>query len=157
MSRMPKAVVPVMLLIVAASYGQSLADVARQNRANKDKTAPAAKKVYATDDLSASPAPDLGGPEKTPEMWTRQILGQKRWVAYLQAQADGLNASGNAGSDYAAKIEERLAKEKEKLGAMQEAAFEAGMPNAVYNPKIPVQFSRANGAQRHLHMLNSGH
>jgi hypothetical protein len=155
--RISKTVLPIVLLLSGASHSQSLADVARQSREKKEKTATTAKKVYTTDDVSPSAAPDPGGPEKTPEMWTRQILGQKRWVAYLQRQTDRLNAAGYAGSDQAAGVEKQLAKEKEKLAAMQEAAFEAGMPNAVYNPKPPVRFSNANGARRALNMLNSQH
>jgi hypothetical protein len=157
MCQISKAVLPVVLLLTVAGNSQSLADAARQNRVNKDKSPTTAKKVYTTDELSPSPGPDPGAPAKTPEMWTQQILGQKKWVAYLQAQADRLNGTGNADSDYAAKVQGQLAKEKEKLGAMQEAAFEAGMPNALYNPKVPPQFSRANGAQRHLRMLNAQH
>jgi hypothetical protein len=157
MRRITLKILPIALLMSSVGHGQSLADVARQNREKKEKTATTAKKVYTTDDISPSPAPDPGGPEKTPEMWTRQILGQKRWVEYLQTQADRLKESGPAGSDQAAKVETQLAKEKEKLSAIQEAAFEAGMPNAVYNPKPPVRFSNANGAQRSLRMLNSQH
>jgi hypothetical protein len=157
MRRITLKILPIALLISSIGHGQSIADVARQNRAKKEKDASTAKKVYTTDDVAPSPAPDPAGPEKTPEMWTRQIRGQKNWVAYLEAQADRLSAAGSAGSDQAAKVEKQLAKEKEKLAAMQEAAFEAGMPNAVYNPKSPVRFSNANGAQRRLNMLNSQH
>ena len=157
MRRIILKILPIALLIRSIGHGQSIADVARQNRAKKEKNASTAKKVYTTDDVAPSLAPDPGGPEKTPEAWTRQILGQKNWVAYLQAQADRLSAAGSAGNDQAAKVEKQLAKEKEKLAAMQEAAFEAGMPNAVYNPKPPVRFSNANGAQRRLNMLNSQH
>lgn len=157
MRRITLRILPIALLMSSAAHGQSLADVARQNRAKKEKTASTAKKVYTTDDVAPSPAPDPGGPGKTPEMWTRQVLGQKRWVEYLQTQADRLHEAGSAGSDQAAGVDKQLAKEKEKLAAMQETAFEAGMPNAVYNPKPPVRFSKANGAQRSLRMLNSQH
>ncbi|HMD16490.1 MAG TPA: hypothetical protein VKH18_07470 [Terriglobales bacterium] len=146
MYRISKTTLPIVLLIAAASYGQSLADVARQNRATKDQGTETTKKVYTTDDLSPSLAPEPSDTAKTPEQWSRQILAQKTWVAYLQAQADRVNASTNNGgqsSDQAAKAQEQLAKEKEKLGAMQQAAFDAGMPDTVYNPKKPVRFMRS--------------
>ncbi len=154
----------IVLLIAGASYGQSLADVARQNRVNKDTNAATAKKVYTTDDLSPSPAPTPVGSGYTAEMWTRQILWQKKWVAYLQMQADKLNAQANVGSyggkptnSQIAKAQEALAMERSKLEAMQQAAQHAGMPSTVYDPKTPVRFSRANGAQRSLYMLNAQH
>lgn len=156
MHRTLRRVLSVILLLAETSYGQSLADVARQNRANKDKgkDAPKATKVITTDDLSPSPPPGPA-PVRTPETWARQILWQKRWVSYYQAQADSLGATSDGAQ--AAKVLEQLAKEKEKLSAMQEAAFEAGMPNSVYNPKTPVHFSNSNGALRHMYLMNAQH
>jgi hypothetical protein len=153
----------IVALIAGAGYGQSLADVARQNQANKDKSAPTVKKVYTTDDLSPSPDVDpAAGSDasgKSAEVWKRQILAQKGWVAYIQGQFDRLNASAPRGfSDpQAAKVQEQLVKEKDKLQRIQEAARQAGMPSSVYDPSRPVRFMHSDGARRYMNSLNSGH
>jgi hypothetical protein len=148
----------------SVAFGQSLADAARQNRLNRDANAPKAKKVIASDDLSPNPYTDVGS-DFTAEKWTRLILTEKRSVAYFQALADLLNApvqgfamSGQSRDAQATKLNEQLIKEKAKLELMQEAARQAGMPNTVYDPKIPVRFNRSSaGAERALRMLNSQH
>jgi len=167
MRQISKLVLPIVLLIAVAGYGQSLADAARQNQANKAKTtttaAPAAapaKKVYTTDDLSPSPeAPGPDTSDKTPDEWKRQILAQKGWVAYLQGQADRLTAATPKGfaDPQAVKAQEQVAQEKEKLQQMQAAAQQAGMPSSVYNPNRPVRFMNSNGARRYMNSLNAGH
>jgi hypothetical protein len=97
-----------LLLISGACYGQSLADLARQNQQEKQKNAVAEKKVFTTDDINpvaapkpAAPAAEpkkvqpkgydkLGTTSFTPETWTKTIKAQKDWVAFLQKEADML-------------------------------------------------------------------
>ncbi len=152
----------IVLLISGASYGQSLADAARQNKTKKDQSTTTTKKVYTTDDLSPSPdaAPEADTSEKTPDAWKRQILAQKGWVAYLQGQADRLAAATPKGftDPQAVKAQEQLVQEKEKLQQMQAAAKQAGMPSSVYNPSRPVRFMNSSaGARRYMNSLNAGH
>ena len=162
MGKISKAALPLALLIAVGGYGQSLADVARQNRLKKDKTTTTTKKVYTTDDLSPSPdtGPGTDTSEKTPDAWKRQILAQKGWVAYLQGQADRLAAATPKGftDPQAAKAQEQVVQEKEKLQQMQVAAQQAGMPSSVYNPSRPVRFMNSSaGARRYMNSLNAGH
>ena len=97
--------------IASLCYGQSLADLARQNQQEKQKNAVAEKKVFTTDDVNPvaapkpaeAPSPEpkkvqpkgydkLGTTSVTPETWTKTIKAQKDWVAFLQQQADKLKA-----------------------------------------------------------------
>jgi hypothetical protein len=101
-----------LLLIGGPCYGQSLADLARQNQQEKQKNAAAEKKVFTTDDLNPIAAPKPAAatdpePKKavqpkgydkvataslTPETWTKTIKAQRDWVTFLQKQADMLKA-----------------------------------------------------------------
>jgi hypothetical protein len=150
------------LLISAASYGQSLADAARQNQAKKNQSTTTTKKVYTTDDLSPSPGagPGTDTSEKTPDAWKRQILAQKAWVAYLQGQADRLTAATPEGftDPQATKAQEQATQEKQKLQQMQGVAQRAGMPSSVYDPSRPVRFMNSSaGTRRYMNSLNAGH
>lgn len=96
------------LLLSGVSHGQSLGDVAREQRqkqqAKKDK--PAAK-VVTNEDLPEHPqdADDSEKPEpgsepqahhagsRSPEQWKAQIAAQKQSIAALQRQMDRLNSS----------------------------------------------------------------
>jgi len=94
-------------LVAVISFGQSLGDVAREQRQKQQaKNAQADKKVVTNEDLpehpdaeqstsnpqSANPDPDLS--EKKPaEQWKQEIQAQKQSVANLQAEMDRLNSS----------------------------------------------------------------
>jgi hypothetical protein len=96
------------LLLLSSSQGQSLGDVARQERqkqqAKKDQPAP---KVISNEDLPEH-APDASDGEasgqrnesephpstsKSPEHWKAQIEAQKQSIAALQSRMERLNAS----------------------------------------------------------------
>ncbi len=108
------------LLMSSAVYGQSLGDVARENRVKKTEDASAAQpNVITNNDLpkdadanqeppeeqagtgaaASSKAADHRSAEKrlaeqrAAEHWKRQILAQKNKMATLQARIDQLNAS----------------------------------------------------------------
>jgi len=84
--------------------------------------------------------------------WRSQILAQKNAIATLQAQIDALNKSiyfveANAyynGLQYneyqvkkqkqVAQMQQQLEEQKKRLAQMQEAARQAGMGNAIYDP-----------------------
>ncbi len=96
------------LLAGAFAAGQSVADAARKNQANKQKdpAKPAAKKVYTDEDMpsagasaSASPAPAAtsqpaaagggsGDTKWTAEQWRAAIGAMKDRIASFQAQLD---------------------------------------------------------------------
>jgi len=105
------------LLVVTAGYGQSLGDVAREQRekqkakqAQDSKAAPPAHKVITDEDMpehpeaadddtansDSSPAESSAAPSapgRSGEEWKSAILAQKNAVAALQAQCDKLNDS----------------------------------------------------------------
>jgi acetyl-CoA carboxylase beta subunit len=110
MRRIALKILPIALLMSSVVYGQSLGDVARENR-EKQKTkaaSPAAKpKVITNESLPRNPhagpietegklkaastrVPSGGG--QSAEQWKSRILAQKNAVANLQAQIDKLNA-----------------------------------------------------------------
>jgi hypothetical protein len=106
--RMVGGIAGLALLLTSASNGQSLGDVARQQRqkqqAKKDQPAP---KVVTNEDLpehsedtSDTDKPDQNQePEphqatsQSPEHWKAQIAAQKQSIATLQHQMDRLNSS----------------------------------------------------------------
>ena len=107
------------LLMNSAAYGQSLGDVARENREKKAEDASAAQpKVITNADLpkdpdanqeprevpsgaSATPSSEAAdhraanhsAEQRAADQWKRQILAQKNKMANLQARIDQLNAS----------------------------------------------------------------
>jgi predicted RNase H-like nuclease (RuvC/YqgF family) len=106
------------LLMNSSAYGQSLGDVARENRGKKTENAPAAQpKVITNADLSKDPdanqepaeaqseasasnqaaehrsAQQRLAEQRAADQWKRQILAQKNKMATLQARIDQLNAS----------------------------------------------------------------
>jgi hypothetical protein len=103
------AVAGVVLFVVAASYSQSLGDVAREQRQKQAKDAHATHKVVTNEDLPASeepssstsisderdanPAPPASNDIQAAEQWKTKIQTQKGSVASLQDQIDKLNAS----------------------------------------------------------------
>lgn len=102
--------IPVFLfLFTCASYGQSLGDVAREQRQKQQAKDPkTATKVVTNDEIPESPdagttsddtAPDSSGPasatsgKKTAEQWKAEITVRKARIAALQSQVDKLNDS----------------------------------------------------------------
>jgi hypothetical protein len=104
--------VPVLLfLFTCASYGQSLGDVAREQRQkHQTKDPKAAAKVVTNDEIpespdaasssddtgaaseSSAPAASSAG-QKTAEQWKTEIEARKARIAALQSQVDKLNDS----------------------------------------------------------------
>ncbi len=106
------------LLMSSAVYGQSLGDVARDNREKKSEDASAAQPKLITNadlpkdpDANQEPAEAQSGAsasstaadhrsaqqrlteQRAADQWKRQILAQKNKMATLQARIDQLNAS----------------------------------------------------------------
>lgn len=98
-----------LIWVSSAGYGQSLGDVAREQRQKQQaKDTKTAAKVITNEDLpehpdsSASAAGSEGKPEqsssqtlgaKSPEQWRSDIAAQKKSVEALQSQIDKLNSS----------------------------------------------------------------
>jgi predicted RNase H-like nuclease (RuvC/YqgF family) len=95
-------------LVAVMSYGQSLGDVAREQRERQQaKKAQADKKVVTNEDLPEHPDAEQSSSsntqtesvdqdlaeKKAPEEWKQEIQEQKQSVANLQAQMDRLNSS----------------------------------------------------------------
>ncbi|MGD0414205.1 MAG: hypothetical protein ABSA80_02515 [Terriglobales bacterium] len=171
MRRIALKILPIVLLMTAAVYGQSLGDVARENREKqkaKGASSTTRPKVITNENLPKNPDLDAGPREsegkmeavspKTPsggqsaEEWKRQILAQKNAIANQQAQIDKLNDSVHfvVANEYyngvqhnerqvkkqedVARMQQQLEEQKKNLAAMQEAARQAGMGSAVYDP-----------------------
>jgi len=104
------------LLMSPAGYGQSLGDIARENREKKAEDASAApSKVITNADLPKNAQPNPALPdtqaektiaaadhrsaqqrlaeERAADQWKKQILAQEYKMATLQARIDQLNAS----------------------------------------------------------------
>jgi len=108
-------VVAGLIFLVTTGYGQSLGDVARQQRQKQQsKDNQGAHKVITNEDIpehpesasasssenagensshEASPPASSAGAEKTGEQWKSEIQAQKDAVASLQSQIDQLNSS----------------------------------------------------------------
>jgi len=104
------ALIAVVLFIVAASHGQSLGDVAREQRQKQGKTSHATRKVVtnedipehpeaisttstSTDECDGAPAAPASNDAHSGEQWKAKIEAQKNSVASLQSQIDKLNSS----------------------------------------------------------------
>ena len=163
------------LLIGATAYGQSLGEVARENREKQQAKAASGAgsskpkpKVITNDNLPArvvagsseterdiKPVPAAGGQSAerlSAEEWKSRIMAQKNAIAEQQAQIDKLNESihyvtaslytnGIQHNENQAKKQESVAQmqqqieeQKKNLAQMQEAARQAGMGSAVYDP-----------------------
>lgn len=130
------------LLLIGQSYGQSLGDVARQQRQNqqakKDQPAP---KVITNEDLpghSQDTSGDTSDSEKAvprPEVaphhasrsaarWTAEIEAQKHSIAALQSQMERLNSTIRfaevSGAYNAGQYNERQLHKQEQVQRMQE-------------------------------------
>jgi hypothetical protein len=102
------AAIVVVLFVVAGSYGQSLGDVAREQRQKQPKDAHATRKVLTNEDMpdrpeeststvtdehdTAPPSPASNGTHAG-EQWKAKIEAQKNSIASLQSQIDKLNSS----------------------------------------------------------------
>ena len=118
MKRMFLKICAIALLMHLAAYGQSLGDIARENREKKSEAASAAQpKVITNANLPKDPdanqepaevqsgasasstAADHGSAQqrltdqRVAGQWKRQILAQENKMAALQARIDQLNAS----------------------------------------------------------------
>ncbi len=116
MQRMFLKILAIALLMSPAGYGQSLGDIARENREKKAEDASAAPaKVITNADLPKNTQPNPTLPdtqaektiaaadhrsaqqrlaeERAADQWKKQILAQKYKMATLQARIDQLNAS----------------------------------------------------------------
>jgi len=118
MRRVFLTICAIALLTSSAAYGQSLGDIARENREKKSEAASAAQpKVITNANLPKDPdanqepaeaqseasassqavdhrsAQQRLAEQRAAEQWKRQILAQKNKMATLQARIDQLNAS----------------------------------------------------------------
>ena len=103
---------PIVLLIAGRRYGQSLGDVARENREKqkaKDASSTTKPKVITNENLPKNPDSDAGPREsegkmeaaspkaasgsRSAEQWKRQILAQKNAIANQKTQIEQLNDS----------------------------------------------------------------
>lgn len=106
----PFPVISMVLLAVVVSYGQSLGDVAREQRQKQAKAANTTHKVVTNEDIPESPeavsstsvsTSEHDGAPATPasndthsgEEWKAKIEAQRNSVASLQNQIDKLNSS----------------------------------------------------------------
>jgi hypothetical protein len=104
------AIIGVVLFVVVGSYGQSLGDVARQQRQKQAKDAHAAHKVVtnedipehpeaasstsvSTDESDTAPASPTSNDTHSGEQWKAKIEAQRNSIASLQSQIDKLNSS----------------------------------------------------------------
>jgi hypothetical protein len=120
---------------------------------NEDIPASAAATAdQSKDEGKKAAAPAASDSKRSAAEWKSQILAQKNVVANLQAQIDTLNKSiyfveANAyynGLQYneyqvkkqkqVAQMQQQLEEQKKRLAEMQEAARQAGMGSAIYDP-----------------------
>ena len=104
------AVIGAILFIAASGYGQSLGDVAREQREKQAKDAHATRRVLTNEDLPAAtesasttsistdhhdtdPPSPASNDTRAAERWKAIIEAQKNSVASLQSQIDQLNSS----------------------------------------------------------------
>jgi hypothetical protein len=151
-------------LLISPSYGQSLGDVARQQRqsqqAKKDQS-----KVITNEDLpdrqiaeesgkaaqNREPVPHHAA-SKSAEQWRTEIEAQKKNIEMLQRQMDRLSgtihyveanryyngAQHNLRQEQkeaeVGRMQDQMEVQKQRLEEMQEAARKDGFGNAVYEP-----------------------
>ena len=104
------AVAGVVLFVIASTYGQSLGDVAREQRQKQAKDARTERKVLTNEDLpartepesttsvstdehEAKPAAAASNDTHAAEQWKAKIETQRNSIATLQSQIDKLNSS----------------------------------------------------------------
>ena len=104
------AVAGMVLFAIASTYGQSLGDVAREQRQKQAKDAHIERKVLTNEDLPArtepesstsvstderdtTPAAPASNDTHAAEQWKAKIETQRNSIATLQSQIDKLNSS----------------------------------------------------------------
>jgi hypothetical protein len=104
------AVAGVVLFVIAGTYGQSLGDVAREQRQKQAKDAHTERKVLTNEDLpervepesstsvstdehEPTPAAPASNDTHAAEQWKAKIETQRNSIASLQSQIDKLNSS----------------------------------------------------------------
>jgi hypothetical protein len=109
-TRKVAAVIGTILCIAASGYGQSLGDVAREQRQKQAKDAHAIRKVLTNEDLPAAtepasptststdqhhtaPASPASNDTRAGERWKAMIEMQKNSIASLQSRIDQVNSS----------------------------------------------------------------
>jgi predicted RNase H-like nuclease (RuvC/YqgF family) len=142
MRRIALTILPITLLMVSAAYGQSLGEVARQNREKqktRDESSTAKPKVITNENLPKSPDNEARPPQseertaaaakissggQSAEQWKSQILVQKKVIAILQAQIDKLNDSIHfvVAAEYynGVQYNQHQVKKQEKVAQMQQ-------------------------------------
>jgi len=141
------AVIAAILLIAATAYGQSLGDVAREQRQKQAMDAKQAKGAHATrkvltnenlpeaaepasttsitnDQSDTAPVPAASNNTHAAEQWKAKIEAQKNSVASLQSQIDQLNSSihfalGNCVAN-CVQWNERQVKKQDEVQRMQQ-------------------------------------
>ena len=103
-------VIALVLFVVTGSYGQSLGDVARQQREKQAKEGQAAHKVITNEEIPENPdavasgttsvedhyipqVPAASNDTHSGEEWKAKIEAQKSTIASMQNQIDRLNSS----------------------------------------------------------------
>ena len=152
------------LLLISVSYGQSLGDVARQQRQNQQAKKDQPKVITNEDLPEREAAADSGkakpnsepvphhAPSKSAEQWRKEIAAQEHSIATLQNQMERLNSTirfAESASFYNSaqhnerqelkqvqvqRMQDQLDEQKKRLDEMQEAARKDGFGNSVYEP-----------------------
>lgn len=150
MQRMFLKILTIALLMSSAAYGQSLGDVARENREKKAEDASAAQpKVITNKDLPKNPdanqesreapsgasaaassqaadqrsAQQRLAEQRAADRWKRLILAQENRMATLQARIDQLNASiqsAHGSVQYKGPYNRYQARQLERVAQMQQ-------------------------------------
>jgi len=146
MQRMFLKILAIALLLSPAGYGQSLGDIARENREKKAEDASAApSKVITNADLPKNTQPKPALPDKQAEktiaavdhrsaqqrlaeeraadQWKKQILAQKYRMATLQARIDQLNASirsENGSAQFEGPVNRYQARQMQQVAQIQQ-------------------------------------
>jgi methyl-accepting chemotaxis protein len=142
-NRIAGYVAGVFFLLIGTSFGQSLGDVARQQRQNEQsKQGQPAPKVITNEDLPghSEDADDVEKPHhehepgphrssKSAKQWKAEIEAQEHAIASLQSQMERLNSTiryATVGSSYyAAQRNERQEQKQEQVQRMQDQLDQA--------------------------------
>jgi len=148
MQRVFWTIFAIALLMSSVAYGQSLGDIARENREKKSEDAPAAQPKVITNanlpkdpDANQEPAEAQSGAsaistaadhrsaqqrlaeQRAADQWKRQILAQQNKMAILQARIDQLNASirsANGSVQYEGPSNRHQARQMQRVAQIQQ-------------------------------------
>ncbi len=146
MQRMFLKILAIALLLSPAGYGQSLGDIARENREKKvEDASAAAPKVITNADLPKNTRPNPAFPDtqvekssadddhrsaqqrlaeqRAADQWKKQILAQKYKMATLQARIDQLNASirsENGSAQFEGPVNRYQARQMQQVAQIQQ-------------------------------------